>query len=94
MKSATATDFELVIRNMDINELRRFMRRMIEMCLQRQNYDQHFGGATELFLEACKAIANDPNSSRLAGLIKRLFFGTVLASEIEMPQIQAASIST
>ena len=94
MKSATATDFELAIRNMDIDQLRRFMRRMIEMCLQRQNYDQHFGGATELFLEACKAIANDPNSSRLAGLIKRLFSGTVLASEIEMPQIQAAPIST
>jgi hypothetical protein len=94
MKSATATDFELVIRNMDIDQLRRFMRRMIEMCLQRQNYDQHFGGATEQFLEACKAIANDPNSSRLAGLIKRLFSGTVLASEIEMPQIQAAPIST
>lgn len=90
MKGATAADFESAIRNMEIEKLRRFMRRMIEMRLQRQTYDRHFGHATERFVEACRAIANDPASSRLAGLIKRIFAGTALASELVLPQAQAA----
>ena len=82
MKRATAADFETAIRNMDIDHLRRFMRRMIEMRLQRQTYDQHFGTATERFVEACRNLANDATSSRLASVVKRLFEGTPLASEL------------
>ena len=90
MKSATAADFESVIRNMEIEKLPRFMRYMIQMRLQRQTYDPHFGTATERFVEACRIIANDPAFIRLAGLIKRLFAGTALASELAPPQAQAA----
>lgn len=89
MRQATATDFEAAIRGMEIDELRRFMRRMIEMRLQRATYDQHFGSATERFVEACRTIANDAASPRLAGLVKRLFEGTTLASELT-PQANAA----
>lgn len=92
MKGATAADFESAIRNMEIEKLRRFMRRMIEMRLQRQTYDLHFGTATERFVEACRTIGNDPASSRLAGLIKRLFAGTALASELSPPQAQPAPV--
>lgn len=84
MKRATAADFEVAIREMDLDKLRRFMRRMIEMRLQRQTYDPHFGAATERFVEACRAIANDGASPRLAGLIKRLFEGTSIASELAL----------
>ena len=91
MKGATAADFEAAIRSMEIEKLRRFMRRMIEMRLQRQTYDTRFGTATERFVEACRTIANDPTSSRLAGLIKRLFAETALASELVLPQAQAAA---
>ncbi len=91
MKGATAANFESTIRNLEIDNLRRFMRRMIEMRLQRQTYDSHFGTATERFVEACRTIANDPASSRLAGLVKRLFAGTALASELALPQAQAAA---
>jgi KAP-like P-loop domain-containing protein len=90
MKAATSADFESAIRSMEIDKLRRFMRRMIEMRLQRQTYDPHFGTATERFVEACRTIANDPASSRLAGLVRRLFAGTALASELALPQAQAA----
>lgn len=90
MKGATAADFESAIRNMDIEKLRRFMRRMIEMRLQRKTYDPHFGMATERFVEACRTIVNDPASSRLAALIKRLFDGASLVSELIPPQAQAA----
>jgi hypothetical protein len=86
MRRATADDFESAIRNMaDLDQLRRFMRRMIEMRLQRQTYDPHFGAATQRFVEACRNIANDAASPRLAGLIKRLFEGTALASELSPP---------
>lgn len=83
MRRATAADFEAAIRDMeDLDKLRRFMRRMIEMRLQRDTYDPHFGTATERFVEACRTIATDASSPRLAGLIQRLFCGTALASEI------------
>ena len=82
MQRATAAEFEAAIRGMEIEKLRRFMRRMIEMRLQRQTYDPHFGTATERFVEACRAIANDPASPRLANLIKALFERTAIASEI------------
>jgi hypothetical protein len=85
MKRATAADFEAAIRGMDIDTLRRFMRRMIEMRLQRATYDAHFGTATQQFIDACRAISNDLNSPRLAALIKKLFARTALAAEINPP---------
>lgn len=85
MKRATAADFESAIREMDIDDLPKFMRRMIQMRLQRGNYDSHFGHATSHFMDACRAIANDqsPESSRLAKLMKILFARTALVSELE-----------
>ena len=85
MRQATAADFEAAIRGMEIDKLRRFMRRMIEMRLQRATYDPHFGSATERFVKACRAIASDAASPRLAGLVNRLFEGTALASELAPP---------
>ena len=85
MKRATASDFEAAIRGMDIDKLRRFMRRMIEMRLQRTTYDSHFGTATQHFIDACRAISNDPNSPRLADLIKNLISRTALAAELSSP---------
>jgi hypothetical protein len=91
MRQATAADFEAAIRNIvDLDQLRRFMRRMMEMRLQRQTYDPHFGTATERFVEACRTIANDTASPRLASLIKHLFEGTALASELSPPPIEDA----
>jgi hypothetical protein len=89
MKRATANDFESAIREMDIEDLPKFMRRMIQMRLQRGGYDQHFGHATARFIEACRTIANDqrPESDRLAKLMKRLFAKTALATELEPTQL-------
>ncbi|BBP82789.1 hypothetical protein PHLH8_24310 [Pseudomonas sp. Pc102] len=82
MQRATSADFEMAIREMDVDKLPRFMRRMIEMRLQRETFDKHFGTATERFVEACKTIVEDDTSPRLAGLIRRLFDGTAIASEL------------
>jgi hypothetical protein len=69
----------------DLDQLRRFMRRMMEMRLQHETYERHFGAATERFVEACRNIANDATNPRLAGLIKRLYENTALASELRLP---------
>lgn len=90
MKRATAADFEAAIRGMDIDTLRRFMRRMIEMRLERATYDAHFGTATQHFIDACRAISNDANSPRLASLIKKLFAKTALAVELTPPPVAPA----
>jgi len=82
MRRATVADFDAAIRGADIETLRRFMRRMIEMSIQRVTYDTHFGTATQHFIDACRAISNDPSSPRLAGLIKKLFASTTLANEL------------
>lgn len=85
MKRATVADFDAAIRGMEIDKLRRFMRRMIDMCLQRATYDAHFGTATQHFIDACRAISNDSNFPRLAALIKTLFASTALAVELTPP---------
>lgn len=86
LRQATAADFEAAIREMeDLDKFRRFMRQMINMRIQRATYDPHFGKATEHFVEACRTIANDAGSPRLASLVKRLFGETPLASELSPP---------
>jgi len=90
LKRASTADFEMAIREVDIDKLRRFMRRMIEMRLQRNVYDQHFGTATERFVEACRSITNDAASPRLADLIRRLFEGTAIASELKLQALPLA----
>lgn len=80
---ATVADFELAIREMeDLEKLSRFMRQMIKMRLQRTTYDSVFGTATEHFAQACRDIANDPQSPRLARLVRRLYNGTLLEPEL------------
>lgn len=83
MRRATVANFETAIRGMEIDSLRKFMRRMIEMSLQSQAYKQHFGEATDRFVEACRLIVNDQNSPRLARLVRVLFAKTALAPRLE-----------
>ncbi|SEM70457.1 KAP family P-loop domain-containing protein [Bradyrhizobium sp. OK095] len=73
MKNATVEDFESALKGLEMDDFRRFMRRMLEMWLQRQQYESHFGSALDRFVEACKNIIGDPHSARLGTLIKRLF---------------------
>ena len=83
MKAATVADFDSAIRTLEINGLRLFMRRMLEMTMQPGGYREHFGQATDRFTEACKNIAQDPNSGRLGKLIKKLFADSKLSHLVE-----------
>ena len=85
MKAATVADFEATIKTIDIKGLRLFMRRMMEMTMQPGGYREHFGHATDRFTDACKNIAQDPNSGRLGKLIKKMFADSKLSHLVEPP---------
>jgi hypothetical protein len=91
MKNATVEDFESTIKGLGIDDFRVFMRRMIEMRLNRQAYDTHFGPATDRFEEACRNIVSAPNSGRLGVLIKDLFGGANIGAELTFQANSAAS---
>lgn len=90
MKAATSADFESTIRSLDVDDLRFFMRRMLEMRRQRSTYDPNFGAATERFVDACRNIANTPEPSRLGSLVQRLFNNAGMSSELAPPITTAA----
>ncbi len=73
LRSATVSDFNYIISTCSIENLKPFMRRMIDWSSQRENYVVHFGSATDNFIEACKIlISNEPNS-RLSQVVKFAF---------------------
>jgi hypothetical protein len=49
------------------------MRKMLEMLIQKQTYEPHFGSAMDRFVEACRNIAQNPQCGLLSKLIKTLF---------------------
>jgi hypothetical protein len=82
MKNATVEDFESTIKGLGIDDFRVFMLRMIEMRINRQTYDCHFGPATDRFVEACRNIVAAPSSGRLGLLIKDLFGNANIGAEL------------
>lgn len=92
MKTTTAIEFESTIRSLDIDDLRFFMRHMLDIRIQRQVYDHHFGSAADRFTEACRNIVSAPASGRLGTLIKRLFKDANLGSEVDPPGIPIAPV--
>jgi len=73
MRSASVKDFDATIRSLEPDDLRLFMCRFLEMCVQPGNYEKHFGSAMENFVQACREICADPAGGRLATLIQLLF---------------------
>jgi len=88
MKSATVADFEQAIKTLDIPDLRIFMRKMLELCTQEQHYQSQFGSAMAHFTEACRTIAQAPNSGRLGTLVQELFSYAKLSGKLIPDQTQ------
>ncbi len=82
MKNATARDFELTIRESNMDDRSFFLKHMIRMRNERGIYDPYFGNATQRFVDACQAILSAPASDRLARLIRRVVAGTPLGREL------------
>ena len=83
LKSATVAEFESIIKTCDIEDLRIFMRKMLELTMQKNNYETHFGSAMDHFVDACRNIAHDPHSGRLGKLMKSLFASSKLQALLD-----------
>jgi len=91
MRSATVEDFVSTIKGLGMDDFRSFMRRMIEMRIQQDHYKNHFGSATDRFVEACTNIVEDSESVRLGTLIRRLFNDASIGGELVPHVSQDAS---
>lgn len=85
MKMATVDDFEATIRNASTRDLKIFMRKMLEMCVNKGGYVARFGSAMDNFSEACRHIVQDANSPRLAKLVKLLFADATISDLLDNP---------
>ena len=52
MRPASVKDLDATIRFLEPDDLRLFMCRFLEMCVQPENYEKHFGAALEKFVQA------------------------------------------
>lgn len=93
LKSATVQDFELVIRTLEVDDLRLFMCRFLEMCVQPATYKPNFGSATDYFMEASRNIYNDPTVPRLGKLVEILFKSSKLEFHLAPPVAVPAAVS-
>lgn len=92
LKAATAQEFEAIIRTLEVDDLRLFMCRFLEMCVQSGTYTPHFGTATDCFMDACRNIYNDPTVPRLAKLVENLFKSSKLEAHLVPPVAVPAAI--
>ncbi|WP_336220515.1 P-loop NTPase fold protein [Citrobacter amalonaticus] len=72
-KSATEEDIESIIKTREYSEMRSFVLLMLDFCIHRKTYEEHFGSGLDKFLQVCRNITRDPNSGRLGKLIRNLF---------------------
>lgn len=82
-KSATAHDIETIIRTSAIKDMRLFMLKMLDMCINKVTYEKHFGTAMDNFVQACKNIIQDPQSGRLGKLVTLLFADSKISHLLE-----------
>lgn len=86
MKSASVADFEATIKSLEVNDLRLFLCRFVDMCVHKGTYLSHFGSAMDHFIQACRNITTDPDQARLGALIKLLFKDAKIESELNLPE--------
>ncbi|GAC1607413.1 MAG: hypothetical protein NVS3B3_10220 [Aquirhabdus sp.] len=85
MKSASVADFEATIKSLEIDDLKLFLCRFLDMCVHKGTYLSHFGSATDHFTQACRNITVDPNQARLGALIQLLFEDAKIGAELNSP---------
>lgn len=85
MRSVEPRDYEAAIRSVTGGDLKLVLLQSMDFLKNRANYDPHFGGATQSFLDACRAIVlGDPNA-RIGRLIHDLFRDAGLEAQLIVP---------
>ena len=85
MKSASVADFEATIKSLEVDDLRLFLCRFLDLCVHKETYLPHFGSAMDHFTQACRNITADPTQARLGALIRLLFEDAKIESELNPP---------
>jgi len=83
LQRASVEDFKSAIRNLDVAELRGFMRKMLELTVSKADYRSHFGEAMDRFVESCRQIVANEPTSRLSRLISALFNSYQISSLLD-----------
>lgn len=73
LRAATPESYEQAIKSLVGQDLKKFMRKNIDLYVRRSGYETDFGDAMEHFGTACRSICNEDESSRLSRLIRLLF---------------------
>lgn len=66
---------------------------MLELVVNKQDYEKHFGQAMDHFIQACAKIVRDPESGRLGTLIKLLFADAKISNLLDTPHPQTDKYS-
>jgi hypothetical protein len=91
MHSASVEDFEVAIRNMrNPASLKSFLSYMTDKLSTRESSESSFGSVLDRFTEACRNIIKDPNSPRLAGMLRRRFENAALTFALTDPSAGVA----
>lgn len=71
LRSSTTADMKSVVLSSSVEDLKIFLRKMVEFNRSKESYVRHFGPAMDNFTEACREIVVAEPEGRLAGLLRQ-----------------------
>jgi len=84
MRAASVDDFETAMRTLKGRDFKLFVLKSMDILEHNQMYEQHFGGAGQNFLTACRRIAIKEEKNRFGRLLRMLF------AESKVPSLLAS----
>ncbi len=84
MKNSTPTQYIDTIINLTGEDLKIFLLKNIDMYVNKQTYLTHFGSGMDNFVEACRTIYNQDSNSRISKIIKLVFRGSNIETDLEI----------
>lgn len=88
MKRVTVADFEELFDSSTQDDVRTVIRKMTEFTASKDRYERHFGGAMDVFVEACKKVIREQAYGRLGAIIKSVFASAGIAHLLETEQLE------
>ena len=84
LQEATPESYEQAIKSLSGDDLKKFMKKNIELYVSRAGYETEFGDAMENFAKACRSICHGNDSPRLSRLLRLLFVHAKVGSVLDV----------
>lgn len=84
LQEATPESYEQAIKSLSGDDLKKFMKKNIELYVSRARYETEFGDAMENFAKACRSICHGNESPRLSRLLRLLFVHAKVGSMLDV----------